>query len=109
MWRVYYGDGSTYQGDPYEAPALNCACIVMAHEEVGRCVVAGKDYYWYEDGQWWGGDQVGFYDYMFRPGPKKVLFGRSLNDRDYLEICKKARQDPDFTPVGAPEDYKEII
>lgn len=93
MWRIYYGDGSTYDGDPYFAPALDVQVIV---ENDPRILVHGWHHYWYEKDQWYGGDLFGLWDYLTRPGPKKVIFGRTIETEDFRQLLESADNDPDF-------------
>lgn len=112
-WRIYYGDGSTYSDEdgPVEgAPSLNVQAIVQRDPSIhgtGRFVLHGGgqrpnrvpvDYYCWdrEQGIWLGTDLFGLFDYLQRPGWKRVLFGRTLNDGAYQEIIYKAGEDPDF-------------
>lgn len=107
-FRIYYGDGSTYDGAVEHAPALNVQAIVQEDPHphgTGRYVIHGGgqrpnrvplDYYWWDDAMWVGGDLFGLFDYLQRPGWKKVLFGRTLPDAAYQAIITAAGDDPDF-------------
>jgi len=112
-WRIYYGDGSTFdseQGAPDKAPGLNVQAIVQRDPSphgVGRFVIHGGgqrpnrapiDYYCYdsEQGIWQGCDLFGLWDYLVRPGWKRVLFGRTINDETYQRIITAAGDDKDF-------------
>lgn len=104
-WRIYYGDGSTVDDtelNPFDVPGLNVQAIVQADEDVGRYVLHRMDFYWWvpEDNEWNQSDQFGLWDYLQRPGPKKVVFGRSLNNIDYKRILALAIKDKDFNPVS---------
>jgi len=90
-WLIYYGDGSTYYGDPYQAPAVNVQVIANeADNESGFTLNHSKDFYIWID-RWYAADQAGMYDYlMFHHGPKMVLFGRTIRDADYWKILGKA-------------------
>ena len=93
-YRLYYGDGSTYSGDPHFAPPANVQ--VVACEDIttptGFNLRHGLDaYYWREDVGWQGCDTAGMWDYlMLHHGPKVVLFGRSLRDDDFWKIVSRA-------------------
>jgi hypothetical protein len=109
-YRIYYGDGTTYDGPVEDALALNVQAIVQADPNphgTGRYVIHGGgqrpnrvpiDYYWWDGEQniWAGGDLCGLFDYLGRPGWKKVLFGRSIADATYQQIIVAAGEDPDF-------------
>lgn len=103
-WRIYYGDGSTIDSvDPFSVPGLDVQAIVQADEDVGRYVLHHRDFYWWEPGdqQWNQSDHFGLWDYLQRPGPRKVVFGRSLDNRTYKVILERALHDPDFSPKSA--------
>lgn len=107
-WRIYYGDGAVYDAAPELAPASNVQAIISSHDVLGRQLCAGRDFYWWDAGEWWGGDIVGLIDYLNRPGWKKVLAGRSIKDQTYIDVCNAARSDPDFQEIkGAPSGWME--
>lgn len=92
-FRVYYGDGSTYSGDPFQAPPANVQAI--AYEEpnaqAGFLVVQGKDCYVWRYGLWDGVDIGGLWDYLLiGTGPKYVLCGRSIRDEDFWATVTRA-------------------
>lgn len=103
---VYYGDGSTYShkhGSPYYAPAVDVQCIVIPHpdypkESGTRTVLFGKTlkayYCMHPDGSWYITDDAGYYDYMMNvPGPKKVLFGRTMaKTLEFYKLINDARK-----------------
>lgn len=94
-WRIYYGDGSTYDsrnGSPYDAPAHNVQ-IIASYDAPDIKVRRGKDFYvWFEDTGWLGMDWTGVVtSYLNRPGPQKVICGATMPDADdYWNICKRA-------------------
>ena len=95
-WRIYYGDGDTFdssQGDPKDAPAFNVqACVsrdISPHRE--RFVAHKFDYYWFEDGEWFGGDIFGLFDYLARSG--MVKFGRTISNDQFDRVIKAATDD----------------
>jgi hypothetical protein len=102
IWRIYYHDRSTFDstmGLPADAPSTGVVCIVQNHtskQEGGYIVTAFKDFYWRENNEWWGSDEVGFWQYMFEPGAKVVKFGISIPTVEFNEIMKKASEDVDF-------------
>ena len=97
-FRVYYHDRPPYSGDPFEAPAFGVLCIVEPDETSGRHIVSNGDYYgWdWELRRWFPFDYIGMVDYLQRPGPKRVLFGRLVSDEDWTRVYKQADTDPDF-------------
>lgn len=92
-WRIHYGDGTTWEDDPRAAPPLNVQCIVQADDDpqnsLGRVLMAGFDFYWWE-GQWFGSDLFGLFDYLERCAHAKVLFGRSIGSAHYRQITNEA-------------------
>lgn len=66
-WRIYYGDGSTFdnlQGEPKDAPAFDVQVITQKNRPNGRRSISLYDYYYYRDGRWWGGDLGGIIVYL---------------------------------------------
>lgn len=105
-FRVYYADKSTYDGDPFGAPALDALVIVESDQEHGRRIVSGGDYFVWEDGRWWAVDQIGMLSYLVRLGARRILVGRMVSNELYREIYIAANEDPDFperTAYGAFE------
>lgn len=103
-WRIYYGDGSTFSsadGAPQDAPALNVQVIVQRDPDVGRALVSGHHYYWFHDSEWYGGNDAGWYQYLFWPGYKIVKFGTTMGNRAFIDIVTRAGNDPDFPPKSA--------
>lgn len=102
MFRIYYADGSTFEGDPFEAPATGVIVIVQTSESVGRTHLKYLDFYWWEDGRWFGGDQAGMLLHLIEGGgPKKVLFGKFIRDEKFHAIMRRALADPDFPAKSA--------
>lgn len=101
-WRIFYSDGSTFdsaQGTHLEAPATGVQVIVVRDSDapesnVGHFILQRRDYYWYEDGEWYCGDIFGMFDFLMRSGV--VKFGQSIPNREYREILGRAGRDPDF-------------
>lgn len=97
---IFYGDGAIYDGgsheNAYQAPTVDVQIIAQAHPEatLGRYLLHSKPYYiWLPEGMWSAADEPGFWDYMFRPGPKMVLYGRTMaNDSAFHEIVKRAEK-----------------
>jgi len=98
-WRLYYGDGSTYDpGDPYEAPAFDVQMIANGSQEHGWSLIREVDFYWYEEetDMWNGGEKFGLWDYLCQPGKKKVVFGRNTTNENFNKILNRAINDPDI-------------
>lgn len=91
-WAIYYADQSTFSsedGNPEDAPCTGVLAVAFFNIDNRREIGASKDFYWYDEtpiykeiktGSWFAGDQVGYYQYMFRPGKKIVKFGAVVHD-----------------------------
>lgn len=94
-FRIYYEDGSTYQEDPFYAPATGAQVIAQADPArvKGFGLLLGKDAYCWKDGYWFQCDVAGMWDYvMEHPGPLKVLFGRMMvRNEEYYKIVNRAK------------------
>lgn len=95
-WRLYYGDGTTYSGDPFYAPPVNAQVLVRENSsERGFSVNYGKfAYFWRPDVGWNACDEAGLWDYlMLYCGPKAIVFGRVLRDEEFWETVKRAMRE----------------
>jgi len=119
-WRIYYADGTTFDsqaGSPRDAPAWGVQVIVQACIESGRYLLNTFDYYVHRGGKWYGVDGIGALDYLHEMGYLElptdmsandillraaydglVKVGRTLRERDFIVIFKRANEDPDFPP-----------
>ena len=110
MFKIFYDDGSTYSGEAYSAPALGVQAIVQDSQEHGRTIVCRVDYYVLRsDGAWLGVDLFGLWDYLQQPGPRKVLFGRTIPSPLFISIYKQAYTDPDFLEKTGYAYREQII
>ena len=101
-FKIYYGDGSVYEGPIEDAPAVDVQVIAIADQrgssyELGRKVLKGWDWYaCYED------DWVGFNgtadlaDHVLYnlTRIKRILKGRMLPKGEWEAILKQATTDP---------------
>ena len=101
-YRIYYGDGTAYDGPVEEAPARNVQLIVQSSQEHGWQALSGDFYVW-RPGHWFAVDHFGLYDYLLEPGWKRVLFGRTLTSEEYNAIWHQAMNDPEMPPKTAFE------
>jgi hypothetical protein len=97
-YRIFYDDGSTYDGAVEDAPCEGVIVIVQDDPDVGREVLHIKDFYYFERDRWWGADRWGMEDYLRRPGWKKVVAGRNTSYANYSVLYDLANADPDFPP-----------
>lgn len=109
-WRIYYGDGSTFDssmGAPADAPGLDVQIVAEASELLGRELIHGYDYYVYDaalfDG-WTSVDLFGLWDYLSKPGAKVVKFGRMVRHETFSATLARALDDPDLPPKSAYRD-----
>lgn len=103
LWRIYYGDRTTYDnitGAVYVAPTRNVQAVASrgnhTNSERGHSLLHKHDFYWFDQGEMYGGDIFGLTDYLMEPGPKKVFFGRSIPSEEFRAIVTFAMNDPDF-------------
>jgi len=100
-WRIYYDDGSTFdssQGEPEDAPSFGVVFIPQPDEQVGRMVMQGWDWYYFnKSGQWWGCDIYGLLDRLLHNLPTRALKqGRTMGNDAYQKLRSVATNDPDF-------------
>jgi hypothetical protein len=75
----------------------------------GWVVRSGKDYYIWDDEavEWWPSDAPGFWQRMFRPGWKAVLFGVNITDERFHQIMARANTDEGFGEKSARSPLEE--
>ncbi len=109
-WRIYYGDGSTWNGDPFLAPRVDVQVVKFKNVNTPRgfgLIHGHSTYCWMGDFSAWDGDRVpmhfgwqgcdqpGMYDYLMHyRGPQAVLLGRVAHDEIYQGICRRAEAEP---------------
>ncbi len=76
--RIYYADGTTFDGPPEQAPGWGVLVIVQY------------------GGGWWGHDLVGLLDCLALPGLNRVLHGRTAAKGVWRDTLAAAHTDPDF-------------
>jgi hypothetical protein len=106
MWAVYYDDGSTWtdaDGPVEDTPGLGAVVVLVQPDEGESFVIVGHDFYcWHADqGRWWGADQSGVWDYLHRPGWRKVVFGRTVSNADYGAVHARAMRDAGMIQGGS--------
>lgn len=98
-FKVYYSNGTTCSSDEYTPetlPARDVQVIVQDDPDVGWATTHTRDYYLWRDGRWVGADIFGLWDYLSRPGWKRVLFGRTLLRDEFNEVYQRAKADKNF-------------
>lgn len=89
-FRIYYGDDSTYSGDPFLAVPHNVICLAVP----GKVWHSRDAYYWHKDMGWTPCDVPGMWDYLLNyVGPKAILFGRNVRDDIYWKIVDRAHKE----------------
>ncbi len=119
MFRVYYGDGSVFEGRPEDAPAKNVQFIVWDDPDkgvgdLGRVMLYNYDLYIYSDhvGGWHGtnkyADLINHLGYGCGPGGvRAVLQGQWIARDKFNEIRRKAENDPVFRRKSARDPDRE--
>jgi len=105
-WRIYYSDSSSFgseEGEPNQAPRRGVLVIVQRDTEAGRSLWKECDFYWWLSRQraWVGGDLAGLLDYLAECAGAVVLQGRTVPDRLYRDVVRRAGSDPAFPPKRA--------
>jgi hypothetical protein len=112
-WKIFYGDGSVFDescGTAESAPSHDVQVIVSSHPDYGRVLLRRWDWYYLNDGEWFGSDIHGLLDQLLHDTKnqiKAVKQGRVLSTPDYEAIVRSAREDPDFPPQSAEKTAAE--
>ncbi len=88
---IFYGDGSTFEGDPLEASKPTDVQIVRYWNGKSYSLLHKRDFYLYVNGDWIGCDGlVDFVDQMLLNRVDKVFKGSMLSTKDFEAIFAKA-------------------
>jgi hypothetical protein len=103
-WWIVYGDRTLVAGsgaeDAYAAPSRDVQAVISACPEHGwelwRRV--NSDFYCYmaDRDTWRGCDDFGLWDYLTEPGPRKVLFGRTMFNDEFNALMAWVQEHPDL-------------
>lgn len=115
---IFYGDGSTHDGLPEDAPAQNVQAIawndpIKGAADVGRVVLHEWDIYIYSDDIGWHGtnkymDLLQHLGKGIGPGGvRAVLTGRWIKRAMYQDILKRARICPGLDRKSATDPVRE--
>lgn len=124
MFRVYYGDGSTYTGQgetrnrisgPEGAPTQDVQCIAWDDpargiSDTGRVVLTDWDLYIYSDnvGGWMGTNKYAdLVRHVQDGGVRAVLEGKWIKREKYREIKERAYTEPGLRPKSARTPHLE--
>lgn len=89
-WRVYYSDGSTFNG-PGKPPFWGTQVILERNEEGNLITRCGGDFYVFENDVWVEVDYNGLLDFLSRTG--LVMIGTTIPNKKFDDILKKALVD----------------
>ena len=99
-WAIYYDDDTVFtnlDGDVAVAPVWGVQVVTYKDADRGWFTQTSTKYYVWDDRgegyRWYGADDVGFIDYLQRPGWKRVLLGRTIPNKRFTEICNRAKKD----------------
>lgn len=114
-WRIYYGDGSTYEGETLEdalaAPTTNAVILkqechapdiwrgyTLRHTFsflVWENIIRSGDGVELPEGRWGSKNDIfGLMDYFtYRKGPMKIVVGREIHDETFQALMKLTSQD----------------
>ena len=87
-WRVYY-PGHVSEADT--PPARNVQAILQRDEQGDWHIRSGGDFYVLRGDVWTEVDLFGLFDYLLDSGI--VLFGRTVSNKEFEEVMRKAMQD----------------
>jgi hypothetical protein len=94
-FRIYYEDGSTYEGDGFAdaimAPTMRVQVIVNDRPSGAKSysMQHSKDAYcWRDDGGWYAVDSLGLHEYLFEAGKAKyMVFGGTMARTAEFHAC----------------------
>lgn len=114
-YKIFYDDGSTYSGEPENAPVFGALIVIQEDKEHGRSIHSMCDYFCWDDRgdglKWWEADYIGMVDYLSRPGMKRILIGRLIPNARWGEIYKLALDDADLPPktANSPRNHGRTV
>ena len=118
-FRIYYGDGSTFEGSPEDAPTEGVQCIAWDDEtrgqgDIGRFVLSEWDIYIYSDRIGWHGTNK-YADLLLHlkqgcgaGGVRAVLTGLWIPWPEFVAIRERANTDPPFRDKSAARPLFEV-
>jgi hypothetical protein len=99
-YRIYYKDGSTYDGPPELAPKTGAQAVVVFDPAVGWQALYGthgSDFFCYDANwdipRWRNMSRWGFQKYMQDPGFKLVVFGEWMGNHAFQALQTRITQE----------------
>ena len=95
-YRVYYTDGSTFDGDENNLPPEkhNVQIILERNEEEQLVTRSAGDFYILENGVWIEHDFLGLMTWLYNQGI--VLFGALTSNDNFNKILQRALRDKEL-------------
>jgi len=87
---IFYGDGTMFEGPPEKADTTNVQAIVQKGKKNWHTVSHADFYCLDKEMGFYGVDEAGYYQYMFEPGYKLVMFGRTIDTEKFQKIFQTA-------------------
>lgn len=95
MFRIYYADGSEYEGPPEDAPVRGVICILQRRADGRYHIADRKSHYVWDTKEWlpctW--DDVEEFLLDRREIDIVVIRGRVIGHKEYQDIFNKAKED----------------
>jgi hypothetical protein len=100
-WWIVYGDRSFYSsadGSAFDAPGRDVQAVLSPDPDHGwQLWTRGEFYVFLPDADTWRPvDQWGLFDYLLEPGPRKVVFGRTMFDPEFHALLAWLNAHPDL-------------
>lgn len=93
-WIIYYDDGSTFTGQPEDAPREGVVVIAYRDISVGKRLVYDCDTYCWQDGVWVPHDRIGCERYLNMTKHPIRLLGFWVKDEIFEARLQQALNDP---------------
>jgi hypothetical protein len=94
MYRIYYADGSTYEGEdgpPTGDRARHVQAILQDDRYVGVHGLTQSSAYGWRDGEWIGLDWFDVWDFLLDSGI--IVFGSTVRREEYKAIMDRVNAD----------------
>jgi hypothetical protein len=99
MWKIYYGDYSTYSdqdGPPWESPIMDVQVIAVPDSVVGKRLIFSHSYYIYKDDGWLGvDDSASLVLHLLKDVIiiNTVRAGLATHQENFKDIMRQAKED----------------